>query len=382
MPYISEHLLTNLDGLLVDYEKHIRKPSRQLKRYEEEIRNTGTYIQTFKQNLHSLDNKTLVAVDGGRTINQLAGADLIVAGATVADGYRSKPHYGDDPVSVSDVSIIPHSADSEQNFGRRVMFGLELALLGETFKNIDHTIIDGAFINGCSEFVFGLYSRDREAVKKVIELNKTYQIFNIIEELLSLHNNNSSLKAFALTKSDSSYHYSKNIYEEIFKEKDNNSHFSQLDDRKLATRVLNGGEFLTPRLLETNNTLIQKISNTDLPSVASSFTSVVADMKNLFESVKGCLYTTYFKPHEWAKSDRAMKVEFTTSGDPVEVAQQILELIDADCLGTEIMEPYSQYIVDRRAKDVSNATDMAKSFLIDNAEDDEEVADLIRNYRS
>jgi hypothetical protein len=107
---------------------------------------------------------------------------------------------------------------------------------------------------------------------------------------------------------------------------------------------------------------------------------------NWDQTYENHLYTAYFKPSKWTKVDRALKVEFVyypnNNVTLLEHTARIVEIINSDTVNNSIMEPYSQYIADRRAKEIGTGIDIAKQLLLNNVSSVEEGNSLTRNYRT
>jgi len=379
---IAEGILNYLDKLGEDYARVVHGPNSLLDEKEIELRERGDFIHQFSPDA-VLENKTLVAIDGGRASQQLSGGDLIAVGATLADGISSTPKYKDEPVSEAYATIVPHTSDSETSFGARIMAALELRVLEQA--GTDYTIIDGAYLGNTSEVLFGLLSKNPDAVQQLVQFDEDGKLNRAMLSILNPNKDNSS-GIISVPKSDSSFVQSKHMFGDT-------PFARQVSDRKLASHMLAPGEFMHPRALETNPVLIKSLGSgyKDLISEAKAIVNgkldLLKDMGGNWDvTYENHLYTAYFKPSGWTKFDRALKIEFVYYPDPnytlLEHTEHVIQVINDDTVDNSIMEPYSQYIADRRAKEVGMGIDIAKEALLSRVETMEEANSILRNYRT
>ena len=380
---ISKSIIDSIGRLSDDYARVIHEPNKVLATTEQKLREEGGFILPFKGD-NVLGGKTLVAIDGGRASQQLSGGDLIAVGATLGDGHFSTNRYGMNPPVETHVTIVPHSSDNETSYGARVMSALELRVLEQA--DTDHIIIDGAYLGNTSEVLFGLINSNDELVKLMVEFNEDDRLNRAMLKVLSPEKNQTD-RIIAVPKSDSSYVQSKAVFGE------ENPMSKRVSDRKLASHLLNPGEFMAPRPLETNPVLMKTLSHVyndlslDARKIVQGKLNLLKEMGgNWDQTYENHLYTAYFKPSKWTKVDRALKVEFVyypnNNVTLLEHTARIVEIINSDTVNNSIMEPYSQYIADRRAKEIGTGIDIAKQLLLNNVSSVEEGNSLTRNYRT
>lgn len=381
MTSIVENLMASLDSLSNAYAQNIRFPSQKLAEVGDDLRENGKTIYSFTPK-HLLENCSLVAVDGGRASQQLAGGDLIVVGATLGDGARSVQRYGDDFISESFATVVAHTSKNENEFAGRMMSALELRVLAQA--DTDYQIIDGAYLGNVSELLFAFVSDNEELIDTLLEHNKDGLLETAMQKVLYPPRDNSS-GLLSVSKSDSSFVYSKMLLgeEELS---------SVVSDRNLASALLEPGEFFVPRHLETNAALVRalEIKGGKLPSKVKALTDgkvgLLRRMGTLDDTEEGILWTTYFKPSRWTAGDRAIKIEFvyypSSDGSVIEHAEKLIQIVDDDILNNTILEPWCQYLADRRAKDVSLGIDLMKNYLLNNVESASEAQGLLRGYRT
>lgn len=380
---ISKSILESIGRLSADYAQVIQEPNKVLESTERKLREEGGFILPFKGE-NVLGGKSLVAIDGGRASQQLSGGDLIAVGATLGDGHFSKNRYGTNPIVETHVTIVPHSSDNETSYGARVMSALELRVLEQA--DTDHIIIDGAYLGNTSEALFGFINSNEELVKLMIEFNEDDRLNRAMLKILTPDKDKTD-RIIAVPKSDSSYVQSKTVFGE------DNPMSKRVSDRKLASHLLNPGEFMAPRPLESNPVLMKTLAKmpADLPPLARKVVqgklALLKEMGGKWDATyENRLYTCYFKPSQWTKIDRALKLEFVyypnSEVSLLEHTAHIVEIINSDTVNNSIMEPYSQYIADRRAKEIGTGIDIAKQLLLNNVSSVEEGNSLTRNYRT
>ena len=380
---ISKSIIESVGRLTDDYARVIHEPNMALEDKEQELREAGEFILPFNTD-NVLGGKSLAAIDGGRASQQLSGGDLIAVGATLGEGHISENIYGTNPVVETHITIVPHSSENETSYGARVMSALELRVLDQT--ETDHIIIDGAYLGNTSEVLFGLTNMKSDLWNLLAEFNNDGRLDQAMLGILNPDRARTD-RIIAVPKSDSSYVQSKEVFGE------GSSLSKRISDRKLASHLLNPGEFMVPRALETNPVLIKSMSHgfSDLPSEVKKIVGGKLDLlKNMGgnwdATYESRLYTAYFKPSGWTKIDRALKVEFVyypnNEVSLLEHAAHIVQVINSDTVNNSIMEPYSQYIADRRAKEIGTGIDIAKQLLLNRVSSVEEGNSLTRNYRT
>lgn len=380
---ISKSIIESIGRLSDDYARVIHEPNKVLETTEQKLRDEGGFILPFERE-NVVKGKTLVAIDGGRASQQLSGGDLIAVGATLGEGHSSTNRYGNSPIVETHVTIVPHSSDNETSYGARVMSALELRVLEQA--DTDHIIIDGAYLGNTSEVLFGLINSNEDLVNLLLEFNADNRLNKAMLNILAPEKGKTD-RIIAVPKSDSSYVQSKTIFGE------DNPMSRRVSDRKLASHLLKPGEFMVARPLESNPVLMKSLAQvfsklpTEVKKVVHGKLDLLRGMGGTWDKTyENHLYTAYFKPSGWTKIDRALKVEFVYYPDQQttlnEYTAHIVQIINSDTVNNSIMEPYSQYIADRRAKEIGTGIDMAKQLLLNNVSSVEEGNSLTRNYRT
>lgn len=393
MASISDIVLRDIESISQAYALNITEPSRILQHLAQDIRDEGELIQTFDR-IAPITDRSLVAVDGGNASEQLAGGDLIVAGATIGEGLHSKTLYenpDDYPTEVFS-SIVPHTSSNDR-LEKSIRAALELRVLQSTPSDLK--IIDGAYVGNVSAVLYALLDREPAVSNGLLELN-WFDTDGLLKEsmanLLYPSRKNTS-NIIAVPKSDSSRVYANKLLDAYNVQ-------LNLTDRILASKLLKPGEFFTPRNIDSNPALISTLTkNLKLPDFAEKssnrkmLVTMLQDKAGLLTRLglapteEGLLWTTYFKPTAWSEYSKVIKIEFVfyaneTKQTPIERARELIQIIDQDIVDEAVLEPWAQYMADRGAKGVSDAINIVKNYLLSSVESASELSGLIRGYRT
>lgn len=393
MSSITEIVLRDVSRISDSFSANITEPSRLLEQVSSVLREKeGFFIPFTRKPLPA--GVSLSAIDGGNASEKLAGGDLIVAGATLAEGMLSHKIFSEEnfPAEVYS-NILPHTSAND-TIEKSIRALLELFVLVDAKTDI--RIIDGAYLGNVSNVLYSLAHRDKKIVNAVLNEiisdfdNRLEAAFELIfvDTEASQHNG-----LIAIPKSDSSVVYV-------------TDHLSSFDlgkhgftDRMFASRVLLPGEFLKPRNLETNQGLASTLNKSvgspgfyDDISEKSILKKLVTGKADALQRLGtrqteyGMLWTTYFKPSAWDKFGAVLKVEFVhlpNSGmSVIERAMDVVQTVDQDIVDASILEPWSQYYADKRAKDVSVALTVLKNHLLNQATTTSDAVSLVRGYRT
>jgi hypothetical protein len=391
MPQVTELLIQQISGIAQNYASNVAEPSKKLLDMRDSILASDTLIRKFDQTDNS--KYTLAAIDGGSLSQQLAGGDLLVTAATLGEGQNNKAVYTDEAFVPAEAfcQILPHKqANTELLSAMRAMLELRV------WHKIPHDIriIDGAYLGNVSTLLFTLIKSDkfiRDALLGYADMDSDFVLQDAIDALLK-PDLASGKVTVAVPKSDSSTIYVNHLFEDT----DGGLGFN-MTDRSLASVLLRPGEFFDARHLSSNNTIIDRLNHVKGNEDSITKSAAPALLKRLLtnkgESMAalggedGILYTTYFKPRLWSDSSPVIKLEFLYSAEHsdknlYDYTKWIVGIIDADIIDEAIMEPWSQYYADRRAKEVSVGADMIKNHLIATATTAYELTGLTRNYRT
>lgn len=392
MPRITDLLVQQLGTVSANYFANVAEPAHKILNMRDELINgESPLIRIFTPS--DISDVSLACVDGGSLLQQLAGGDLIVAAATVGEGYKSKVVYGSDEAVPSEVycEVLPHK-QSNNDLLSAVRAMLELRVLGKT--EADWRIIDGAYLGNVSTFLYSLIKEGSE-VRDAVLKTSNYDFDGVLQEAMFelLNLGSVSNNIVAIPKSDSSVIFTKHVFEDEYEVG------FKMTDRVLSGIVLRPGEFFTPRPLKSNDVIIQRLMSVskDNDFIAKNKNSaslwrllegkgeLLKDLNVDEETGVGKLYTTYFKPTRFSTSSPSIKVEFNhipSYGSLEDRVERIVSLIDADIVDESMIEPWSQYFADVRAKEVSVGAEIIKNHLMSNVTTDYELAGLMRNYRT
>lgn len=389
MPSISSILSANIEGIIDDYTTHAGVLSKLAPTLREHLEETKK-ILPFPQG--SLDSKSLVAIDGGRLKEDMAGGDLMVIGATAGEGHSSQPTYNEETIPAEAYAVVlPHRVANEKLAGG-IMSAFELRML--ELATADIQIIDGAYVNNVSQVLFLLLDNDDETIDaffKAIDYDKDELLRTSMRKVM-YPPRDYSRTLIALPKSDTARIYSQELIHDDYAQ-------HVISDRILASRMLLPGEMFLPRNIASNNVLITRLEKGNFRTYNGEHKALYKDMFSMMleyfrrmnheNTEEGILWTTYFKPNVGTPQSKAMKIEFPyypvagkEYGGVVEHAQKLISMVDADMIDGFVIEPWCQYMADVRAKDVSAAKEIIKNYLISTTEDSYDLAGLLRNYRT
>lgn len=394
MASITDIALGNIAGISEEYARNISEPSRVLKHIAETIRTDGTLIRSFEPK--ELDpNLSLVAIDGGNASEKLSGGDLIVAGATLGEGMKSKRLYSSEEEIPSEVfsTIISHTSGNDK-IEKSIRALLELRILAETKADI--RIIDGAYLGNISAILYALLDKEAKVSNAILEYglyDSDGLLAKAMKEILYPSKTKDNL-IIAVPKSDSSVSY---INHELasYGLKD-----LGITDRIFASRVLKPGEFFEPRNIQSNPGLVSSLTKTvgyenfgEKSSDRVSLMKLVNDKAGLLRRLglepteEGLLWATYFKPTVWNDHSPVIKIEFLyhaneNSATPAEKARELIQIVDQDIVDESIQEPWSQFYADKGAKQVSVALNILKNHILDNVSSVSEAAGMLKGYRT
>jgi hypothetical protein len=395
MPRITDVLIQSLNSISAQYAERIGEPSHLLDKIREHDELGSLRIVPFTPGTN-LPQKTMIAVDGARTSQKLAIGDLLVVGATVGEAADSIHQFGDEDSVPADAyaTIIPHSSEND-NIEQSLMAMMELRLLDGT--KADVKIIDGSYLGNVATILFGLFGKSKFSTDLLLDFHNDDEdgcLRGAINTLIFPPRHRES-DIVALTKSDSSFEFSKRVFGE-------DPGALRISDRILASRLLQGGEMFAPRALIAPRQIINKLASIknidthvkDFPRARREvlrelFTGKEHQMRKLDNSENeelSVLWTTYFKPSHWSSNAPALRIEFphycTPTSSASDRARELISYIDQDMTTEEFLEPWCQYEADRRAKDVSVGTDIVKYHLTANVDDPHMALGLLRGYRS
>lgn len=399
MTSISDIVLGNIESISESYAQSVTEPGRIIQELSTKLHSDDSKAIHKFERIQPITDKSLIAVDGGNAMEQLTGGDLIVAGATIGEGLQSKPLFEtvEEYPSEAFFDFFPHSSNNDK-IQKAIRAALELRIL--ELVPSDYKIIDGAYMGNISTVLFALLDNDPNVSNAILKLNNFDEdglMMRCIDSLLRPSEKN-NINVIAVVKNDSSKVFAKQFLKGI------STNEVALTDRILASRILNPGEFLAPRNIDSNPALIAALENrkrsghnfgdkslnkaklhTLLTKRAGQLRALRSPEEDRAEL--GILWTTYFKPTAWSQYAKAIKIEFPfrnsmTSEDLITYTRKVVQIIDQDIVEEGILEPWSQYTADVGAKGVSHAINMVKSHLLATSDEDDALRGLVRGYRT
>lgn len=390
---ISSLILQNLNNIVTDHQNTASVFSKIAPELRKELIDEGR-ILPFERSKDFTGS--IAAIDGGRASEDLTGGDLMVVGAAIGEGHSSQSIYTMD-TSPTEAwgKVLPHK-NNNKDIVADVMYALELRVLQSTESDL--RIIDGAYLANVSHLLFALAGTnfiDSERIDTLFEsinLDEDEKLRKAFMEILYPPRNNSST-IVSLPKSDSAKVFTKEFLNKW------GTLQNVISDRILANRILLPGEMLLPRNISSNPALISKLSRLDLTSYEGKYPELYKDIVQEKQGLltrldnrgteEGILWATYFKPHAFSPQSKSLKIEFPyyqNSKEGINGAiahtRKLIGIIDTDVIDAYILEPWSQYMADVQAKDVSSAINLVKNSLISTVQDSYELAGLLRGYRT
>lgn len=389
---ISSIISANLEKIVANHSEYSESIAKIMPELRERLLAEGKIVSFEKNNEF---NKSMVAVDGARVSEDLAGGDLIVVGATAGEGHSSRPVYPNNNIPAEAwASLLPHKTNNK-DIASDIMSTLELRILHKV--DADVKIIDGAYLSNVSTVLYALTGVTRVDTDRIdtlfdaIDGDADGSLQQAIQEVIYPDRNNTS-RIISLPKSDTAKTYSKDFFEE-------GHMLDGISDRIIASRILLPGEMFTPRNIRSNDALISRLNTFDdkkydgkyqdlYHSLLEGKSGLLTRLNNL-DTEEGILWTSYFKPYAATIQSKAMKVEFpyyknnkTNLQGAANHAANLVSLVDQDVIDSSILEPWCQYMADVNAKDASAGTNIIKNYMIANSKNNYDTAGLLRGYRT
>lgn len=301
---------------------------------------------------------SMAAIDGATVTEKMYAADLLVSAATVADARKAKEKFEVEPLVWA--NVLRHEEGSGQLL-QTVRGSQEISLVAKAPHQF--RIIDGGFVTTIIALREGLYVKSpgiRDQIADVLlgrddlllGLDPIQAFYDVIT--------NTRGDIVALPKSDSN-----SVYVDKYKTDFNLT--MDVSDRFLATQVLQPGEMLKPRMLKglAGQEVREPEGSAKVKKAAAALREPVEHLATL-AGAAGRVQTTYFKPlssrdKSVPHSNTVIRIEFilpegSHREDAFERAQEYAAIISSDIYSPHLIEPYSQWMVDRQAKAVSSST--------------------------
>ena len=316
--------------------------------------------------------ESLCAIDGARIREQMYVADLLVSVATTVDGKSAKTKLGG--ISSSWADILRHT-DGTDRLAEAAMSCQEIYLASKVPHEI--RILDGSFqtpIMGMREglFVKNPAIRDKIADMLLGEWQAPIRLAQVAMPATGV--------TLAVPKSDSATKYVE-AYALGY------GFDITASDRFLASQVLLPGEMLLPRKIsELAHSTVNEVEGS--PKVIEAASLLRQSVKQLSEAAReGLAYTTYFKPYGPIHSGNVIRFEYIvdtakhTNPSALSIAVEYASILNAECASPHLMEPFAQWAVDRKAKNISAGTRALRKTLIRSLPP-EQASLLAQNYRT
>ncbi len=370
-------------------------------------------IVTFSREYDNLP--PLLTVDGGVVNEKLSHTDLIITGASLGESSYEQPggpiYTDEDDIPATAYVVMLQHDSKNSNVANSLMAIQEIALIGRCLTDHEEAliIIDGGWLSSLTTIIIELTSSKASALALYDFIAENRALMPYIKKTIKTITNpdEASRKLVALSKSDSKGIWIDRL-EEIDKELGDRMRTRKIRDRALASTILKSGEALSPTYIDAGHSLIKGLDkwvdqgsklyfdkDRNDPEIKALLTWILkyshTNVPNLHVRNGAKLWSTYFKPNNFANSSKALRIEFireTALVNPehphtsalvlVEDVIKYLNCIDEDVVADNILEPWCQYIADRRAKEVSQLANIVRMSLASG----KHAGFFLNNYRT
>jgi hypothetical protein len=293
----------------------------------------------------------LVAIDGARLVDQRYGYDLAAARGCAANA-RNNPQVPE-PEAVFEAHILPHSSSSGRTSGT-MMAAMELYMLDACTHK--YRILDGSLIVPLIGLREGLYASEPSARIAAEEAYDTYNARENLAALYSLEPLDSSdphgaHHVITVTKSDISMGYGEAWRAEGLLD-------TSQRDRVLATFLLEPGEYLTPIPMRYADIHVGRQSSREPSAYAHAVDEAARQLMTL--SRDNYVQMLYMKPRA---SRTVLRIEYAALERDA-VAGEYAAIVESDTVAPHLLEPFSQWRVDKLAKELSAQPDIIVQGLL------------------
>lgn len=335
--------------------------------------------------IHAVDSsqypqvKSMACVDGARVQEKLYAADFLGTLVKMANALDTP----EKPVleGMFWADILQHS-DGTDRVAQASMGSGEVSMLARLPHEI--RIMDGGIITPLIMLREGLFvnsAKVQSMSAAILEKNNTA---SLLEHLIDF----APEGLVSLAKSDSGSYFSKDF------DKRFGLRFP-MQDRFLATQLLGPGEMFEPRGLHEINRQTVDVPKSSDPLVLNQASLLKVQYERIAKmSREGLIYATYYRPLMQGSSGEyspknVVRIEFTIHPrdikNVVEIGKRYAAIVNSDMKPPYILETYSQYMVDKLAKDISINMRMLKEDMLRKLPEDQREAYgelLMRPYRS
>lgn len=410
MPESNTLINLGIQGLTAVPEQ-IREQVEPLKGIKEELRKTlldAGKIIPLGSNPLDLETHPLTAVDGASVGKMQSYFDIISVTAAIAEGNKHQHIYTDKNYpGIAYSTLRQHSSEIDSSGIGLLRSTAELMMLNKTegYANI----IDGSWVSNLTSLLIDM-TRKKNATSYTNSImlfdflldqrakgwDAEVDLLNAVDRLINPQDYDDKHNYIALSKSDSSSRLSA-VYQDLPNISPFLKHFLRtfsVKDRVLADLALEPGEMLVPEPVffptiwqmlnmanadESNGFEALRASrwteNSDeykylnrvlfglldtMPGSSLSNKAKAAQLKKSQENeddpATTRIWNVFIKP---TINSRVLKVEFSRgfNTNVEKKAQDLAYVLDQDMV-QGIKEPYAQYLVDRRVKQVSVLSDL------------------------
>lgn len=298
----------------------------------------------------SVAPESMCAIDGARITENLYGADMLVAVATLVNGISARSTLM--PLSLAWADMVPHVPEVDWIAGT-AMGILETKIAAQAPH--EYRLLDGSFLTPTVPCTQGLTTRTAEVRNRVTDLIVSNGMPDALESVLTPDLDRPVL---ALPKSEVSKHYVARFNRDY-------GLMLNVPDRILAAQVLEPGEVLAPRpLQEWGEVRPRSYSEASRAAIdaAQALEDACAGMK--VAVAEGRAVTFYVKP--FGSRDTVIRCEFVSPD--ADLVQPLTLKYAAVLLGEtrapHALEPFAQWAVDRQAKGISKGSQALRAKVL------------------
>lgn len=401
MSSIIETTVANTANLVKSYEQIVGDIAGVAKNLRARLLANGTIVEIPQLSDEEAGKISLCAIDGASASDKMQSADLLMAGATLHDGIRSKKIFenNDDAPSLGYSDIRIHSSKNDELLSS-IRAYTEIWTLGASPHDV--SIIDGAYLGNFLTVLYRL-QESKQSAQGLLDFMKAHNDGNFVKGLTKIFDlvsrESTGQEVIALAKSDSS--------RDMVKTYADGAPFF-VTDKILAEHLLKPGEMILPLAVNANKDKVSLLEyNTqeknwggfkwnprtsldpeDFKVLESVFTLGQGEKDKYLFSLYTYLYDsyfyTYFKPHKFMQSSHALRMEFTTrKNNKNEVGRELVSHVNADVTTPAIKEPISQYMVDKVIKKpISTSMKYMRSAIPTMVSEDYNPQGLVASYRT
>jgi hypothetical protein len=335
--------------------------------------------------IHTVDSsqypqvKSMASVDGARVQEKLYAADFLGTLVTMANSLDTPEKPVLDQIIWAD--IMQHT-DGTDRVAQTSMGSGEVTLLAKIPHEV--RIMDGSLVTPLIMLREGLFVKSSKVQDRSADILAKNDTAALLGHLIDF----APEGLVSLAKSDSANYFSKDFDERF------GLRFP-MQDRFLATQILEPGEMFEPRGLHELGRQTVDVPNSSNPLVVAQAGLLKVQYERLAKmSREGLIYTTYYRPTVVGENSEhspknVVRIEFSIKPNDIknviEIAKKYAATINSDMKPPYILEPYAQYTVDKLAKGISGLMRSLQADMMRRLPEDQQAAYgelLMRPYRS